>query len=160
MNSFCASRISCLVMSSAERQFRLAFLLLFDSGPEQLLEKSLTHQAIDNAVVDDLAKIEFSHLRSDTFVGRVVEHVLDRRGGNIGDALVVVDLGVMIVDALNVGAVLLVPCEVTGDGKCLVAVKTLDRLCMGLDQRLGETGVGRNRRLPEKIDRGSVDIVV
>ena len=56
-------KTGCLRSPSPERQLRLAFLLRFDRGTEQLFEESFPYQPIHHAVIDHLAKVECSHLR-------------------------------------------------------------------------------------------------
>ena len=42
-------------------------------------------------------------------VGGVIQDILDCGGGNVGHALVSVDLGVVIVNAIDIGGFLLIP---------------------------------------------------
>ena len=50
--------------------------------------------------------------------------------------------------------------QVSFDGECLVIIEALDGFGVGLDQILGQFGIGGDGALLEQVDGGSEDIVV
>src|SRR5437867_6463796 len=86
----------------SESRLRLTILFPFDLLPEQLLEETAPHQAIDDAVVDHAAEVERLHPGADLRIGLLIDDRLDRAGQHVRYAFECAGSGVEVVDAFHV----------------------------------------------------------